>query len=141
PLFAESRAKAFFSPADESLAEQLAALDPEEVQALLKKVVAEEVASILRLFGEAIDLLRPLSEIGMDSLMAVELRLALENRLRIDLLLVFFTEGTSVASIAARLAAALSTGLRDGEVIALTSHHETLEEAQSSLSSDRVAAE
>ena len=55
--------------------------------------------------------------------------------------LVSLTEGTSVASIAARLAAALSTGPRDGEVIALTSHHETLEEAQASLSPDRVAAE
>jgi hypothetical protein len=61
---------------------------------------------------------------GMDSLMAVELRLALENRLRIDLPLVSLAEGTSVASIAARLAAAVSTGSTDGELIALVVRHE-----------------
>ena len=84
--------------------------NPEETLALLKTVVAEEAATILRLPGGGIDPLRPLSEMGMDSLMAVELRLALENRLRVDLPLVSLAEGTSVASIAARLAAAVSTG-------------------------------
>ncbi|HKD35775.1 MAG TPA: SDR family NAD(P)-dependent oxidoreductase, partial [Pirellulales bacterium] len=74
PLFAES-AKVSPSPVDESLAEQLASLDPEAALTLLKTVVAEEAAAILRLPGEGIDPLRPLSEIGMDSLMAVELRL------------------------------------------------------------------
>ena len=71
---------------------------------LLKTVVAEEAAhdpAAARPAG--IDPLRPLSEMGMDSLMAVELRLALESRLRIDLPLVSLAEGTSVASIAARL--------------------------------------
>jgi acyl carrier protein len=141
PLFAESRAKASPSPADESLTERLASSDPEETLALLKAVVAEEVATILRLPGEGIDLLRPLSEMGMDSLMAVELRLALENRLRVDLPLVSLTEGTSVASIAMRLTAAVSTGPRDGEIIALASHHEVVEEVQSPVNPDRVAAE
>jgi acyl carrier protein len=67
---------------------------------LLKTVVSEEAANILRLPASGIDPLRPLSEMGMDSLMAVELRLALESRLRIDLPLVSLAEGTSVASIA-----------------------------------------
>ena len=141
PLFMESRAKVSPSPVDESLAERLASLDPDAALALLKTVVADEAATILRLPGEGIDPLRPLSEIGMDSLMAVELRLALENRLRIDLPLVSLTEGTSVASIAARLTAAVSTGPRDGEVIALVAHHEVVEGARSPTDSDRVAAE
>jgi acyl carrier protein len=141
PLFAESRAKVSPSPVDESLAEQLASLDPEAALALLKTVVAEEAAAILRLPGEGIDPLRPLSEIGMDSLMAVELRLALENRLRVDLPLVSLTEGTSVASIAARLAAAISAGPRDGEIIALAAHHETLDGPRSPPDPDREAAE
>ena len=141
PLFAESRAKVSPSPGDESLAERLASLDPEAALAMLKTVVAEEAATILRLPGEGIDPLRPLSEMGMDSLMAVELRLALENRLRVDLPLVSLTEGTSVASIAARLAAAVSTGPRDGEVIALVAHHEVVDGARSPVDTDRVAAE
>jgi len=141
PLFAESRAKASPSPVDESLAERLASLDPEAALGLLKTVVAEEAATILRLPGEGIDVMRPLSEMGMDSLMAVELRLALENRLRVDLPLVSLTEGTSVASIAARLAAAVSTSARDIEVIALATHHEAVDGARSATRPDRVAAE
>ena len=85
---------------DDSLIERLAGLDPEEALALLKTVVAEEAANILRLPAAGIDPLRPLSEMGMDSLMAVELRLALESRLRVDLPLMSLAEGTSVASIA-----------------------------------------
>jgi acyl carrier protein len=65
---------------------------------------------------------------GMDSLMAVELRLALESRLRIDLPLVSLVEGTSVASIAARLATAISTGPKDGDLIALVARHEGMDE-------------
>ena len=60
----------------------------------------------------------------MDSLMAVELRLALESRLRVDLPLVSLAEGTSVASIAARLAGAISTGPNAGELTALVARHE-----------------
>ena len=58
----------------------------------------------------------------MDSLMAVELRLALESRLRVDLPLVSLAEGTSVASIAARLAATISAA--PAELIALVARHE-----------------
>ena len=140
-LFAESHAKASPSPVDESLGERLASLDPEMALAMLKTVVAEEAATILRLPGEGIDPLRPLSEMGMDSLMAVELRLALENRLRVDLPLVSLTEGTSVASIASRLVAAVSTAPRDGEVIALTARYEVVDGARSPMDSDRAAAE
>jgi acyl transferase domain-containing protein/NADPH:quinone reductase-like Zn-dependent oxidoreductase/acyl carrier protein len=139
PLFSESRAKVSPSPVDASLTERLALLDPEAMLELLKTVVAEEAAAILRLPGEGIDPSRPLSEMGMDSLMAVELRLALENRLRVDLPLVSLTEGTSVASIAGRLATAISTGPRDGEVIALVAQHEVVDGA--SAEPDRAAAE
>ena len=76
--------------------------------ALLKTAIAEEAANILRLPPAAVDPLRPLSEMGMDSLMAVELRLALESRLRVDLPLMSLAEGTSVASIATRLANAVA---------------------------------
>ncbi|HJU19597.1 MAG TPA: SDR family NAD(P)-dependent oxidoreductase, partial [Stellaceae bacterium] len=129
--FTEIRAKASSSPSDESLADRLAALPPEEALALLKSVVAEEAATILRLPPGAVDPQRPLSEIGMDSLMAVELRLALESRLRLDLPLVSLAEGTSVASIAARLATAVSAGPKEGEIIALAARHEAAGELSS----------
>ncbi|HMD64079.1 MAG TPA: SDR family NAD(P)-dependent oxidoreductase [Stellaceae bacterium] len=128
-MFSEARASGSASTSDESLNEQLASLDPDAALALLKTVVAEEAATILRLPASGIDPLRPLSEMGMDSLMAVELRLALESRLRVDLPLVSLAEGTSVASIAARLGGALSSGPKDGDLIALVARHETMGES------------
>ena len=102
---------------DDTLIERLAGLEPEEALALLKTAVAEEAANILRLPAAGIDPLRPLSEMGMDSLMAVELRLALENRLRVDLPLMSLAEGTSVASIATRLANAVPTRPHASELV------------------------
>ena len=128
-LFSELRMSGTISPSDESIGEQLANLDPNGALDLLKTIVAEEAATILRLPSGGIDPLRPLSEMGMDSLMAVELRLALEGRLRVDLPLVSLAEGTSVASIAERLAAAFSTGPKDSDVIALVARHEGMHES------------
>jgi phthiocerol/phenolphthiocerol synthesis type-I polyketide synthase C len=126
-LFSEIRSKTASSPSDEPLGDRLASLNPEQALALLKTVVAEEAANILRLPAGGIDAMRPLSEAGMDSLMAVELRLALESRLRIDLPLVSLAEGTSVASLATRLAAALAVGPKHDDVVALTQRHEMAE--------------
>lgn len=128
PLFSEARATGSASTLDESFSEQIASLEPDAALALLKTVIAEEAATILRLPASGIDPLRPLSEMGMDSLMAVELRLALESRLRVDLPLVSLVEGTSVGSIAGRLATAISTGPKDGDLIALVARHEGMEE-------------
>src|SRR5205823_3473938 len=127
PLFSENRAKLAAAAVDESLPDRLTSLEPEEALALLKTIVADEAATILRLPAGSIDPLRPLSEVGMDSLMAIELRLALESRLRVDLPLVSLAEGTSVSSIASRLAGALASGRRDAEVIALVVHHELID--------------
>jgi acyl carrier protein len=90
----------------------------------LKTAVAEEAANILRLPAAGIDPLRPLSEMGMDSLMAVELRLALETRLRIDLPLMSLAEGTSVASIAQRLANAVSSRPQASELLGMAERYE-----------------
>ena len=129
PLFAEIRADAGSAPSDDSLVERLATLSGDDALALLKTVVSEEAANILRLPASGIDPLRPLSEMGMDSLMAVELRLALESRLRIDLPLVSLAEGTSVASIAARLASAVSARPQVNELIGFAERYEAGEGA------------
>jgi acyl transferase domain-containing protein/acyl carrier protein len=129
PLFSEIGGRAELSAGDEALADTLRSLNPEAALEVLKTVVAEEAARILRLPAGNVDPARPLSQLGMDSLMAVELRLALETRLRIDLPLVSLTEGTSVASIAARLGTALDAGPPDvAAVAALAARHEHFEE-------------
>jgi phthiocerol/phenolphthiocerol synthesis type-I polyketide synthase C len=128
PLFAEIRADSGSSPGDDSLIERLAGLEPEEALALLKIAVAEEAANILRLPAAGIDPLRPLSEMGMDSLMAVELRLALESRLRIDLPLMSLAEGTSVASIATRLASAVTARPHATELLSMAERYEAADD-------------
>jgi phthiocerol/phenolphthiocerol synthesis type-I polyketide synthase C len=124
PFFAEVRGETGSLPNDGSLVERLSELDTEEALALLKTAVAEEAAGILRLSVAGIDEFRPLSEMGMDSLMAVELRLALESRLRIDLPLMSLAEGTSVASIVKRLAGALSARAQPRELLRLAERYE-----------------
>ncbi|HEY2538163.1 MAG TPA: SDR family NAD(P)-dependent oxidoreductase, partial [Stellaceae bacterium] len=102
PLFSDLRSNSDVSGSDEAVVERLRRLDPVAAQALLQSVVGEEAGRILRLSACGVDPMRPLSELGMDSLMAVELRLALESRLQLELPLMALAEGTSVASIAAR---------------------------------------
>ena len=139
PLFLEVRSGASASASDESLSDRLAALDPEAALTLLKTIVGEEAGAILRLPASSIDPLRPLSEMGMDSLMAVELRLALENRLRVDLPLMSLAEGTSVASIAVRLVGAVATGSNDAELIALVARHEGIADSAILMKTGRAA--
>jgi len=141
PFFTEVRSDAGSSPGDDSLIERLAELDAEEALALLKTVVAEEAAGILRLPAAGIDPLRPLSELGMDSLMAVELRLGLESRLRIDLPLMSLAEGTSVASIAKRLAGALSARPQARELISLAERYEAADDERVASAADAAALE
>ena len=137
PLFSEVRAKAGPSMTDEALADRLAEMGQDAALDLLRTVVAEEAARILRLPSGGVDPMRPLSQLGMDSLMAVELRLALESRLRIDLPLVSLAEGTSVASIAARLGGALNAGAKNAEVIALAARYEGV--GESSIAREEAA--
>jgi phthiocerol/phenolphthiocerol synthesis type-I polyketide synthase C len=62
----------------------------------------------------------------MDSLMALELRLALEARLRIDIPLMSLAEGASVAALAARLSDTISQPGQRAAVIDLAARHETV---------------
>jgi acyl carrier protein len=86
----------------------------ESALALLERIVTVEAAAILRRPISDIDPLRPLSEIGMDSLMAVELRLALESRLGVDVPL--FPLAEDVAWIASRIEAATEALVEQGMV-------------------------
>ena len=72
--------------------------------ALLKTVVAEEAAGILRLPAAGIDPLRPLSELGMDSLMAVELRNVLGRATQAELSATLLFDHPTVNALARHLA-------------------------------------
>ena len=70
---------------------------------------------------------RELEEVNRQ-IVAVELRLALESRLRVDLPLMSLAEGTSVASIATRLANAVSARPQASEVLSIAERYEVADD-------------
>jgi acyl transferase domain-containing protein/acyl carrier protein/SAM-dependent methyltransferase len=88
--------------------DRIHSLPPDEAKAFIVGLLVEEAARVMSFAPDRIDPQRPLSEFGMDSLMAVELRLALETRLGIDVPLVSLSDNTSLSTIATRMVRNLS---------------------------------
>ncbi len=76
---------------------------PDEVQAKLVELLTVEIARIMRTAPASIGAQRPLSDLGMDSLMAVELRLAVEQRFGLTVPLLALSEGATINALAGRM--------------------------------------
>jgi len=76
---------------------------PEEVTQIVRGLVTQEIAQILSINAERIDPARPLHDLGMDSLMAVELALGLEQRLGLQLPVMLLNDAPTVDKVTARL--------------------------------------
>ena len=92
------------------IASQIAGKGEGEARALVAGLLASEVARILRLSAEEIDTGRPLDELGMDSLMSLDLRMGIETRFGVELPVVAIGAGISVNDLAARLIAGARSG-------------------------------
>lgn len=77
-----------------------ATVSPEEARKQIVGVIVEEIAHILRLPQETVNKGKPLAEIGVDSLMAVELAAALEDRLALEVPLSASASGFNVNELA-----------------------------------------
>lgn len=86
----------------------LSALSPEAAAEALLGLVREEVARILRLPPEAVEPDRPLIDIGLDSLMALELRLGVEKRTGVELPLTTMGGNRSIRDLVGRIVGTLS---------------------------------
>ena len=130
PLFAMLRAgSAEVRASAVDIAELLAGKTDAEARDLVTEMIASQVAAILRVASSSdIDPRRPLSDIGMDSLMGLELKMAVEDRFGIEVPLMAMTAGKSLADIVAHLvaelrpagaggapSAAMSAALRQGQ--------------------------
>jgi acyl carrier protein len=89
------------------LRRELDRMQPSELLLTLKKLLKDEIGSILRVAPDHLDENRPLMEVGMDSLMGVELMSALENSLGVSIPIVALSEGPTISRLAERLAHAL----------------------------------
>ncbi|MGC9163168.1 MAG: SDR family NAD(P)-dependent oxidoreductase [Thiomonas sp.] len=108
--FAELWRMAGSSPAQEDetdLRARLAQLPPEQARQTVADLLAAEVAAILRLPADAVPRARSLHDLGLDSLMAVELGLALEKRFGVTLPAMLINDNPTVERIAERVYAGL----------------------------------
>lgn len=91
------------SQAGNEVMAQLAALPAEERVAALSALLAGHIASVMGIPAESVDLQTPLPELGMDSLMAVELNLRVTTALGVEVPALEFTRGGGLNALAARL--------------------------------------
>lgn len=82
---------------------QLAALPPEARAEALSELLAGHIASVMGIPAESVDRQTPLPELGMDSLMAVELNLRVTTALGVEVPALEFTRGGGLNALAARL--------------------------------------
>jgi acyl carrier protein len=102
PLFSVVDAEAYESTgaSEPSLPSRIARMEPMQGRALVEGALRDGVSAVLGLDTETIDVHRPLLALGLDSLMAVELRALLEQKARISLSLMDMMGGMSIASVA-----------------------------------------
>ena len=86
----------------------LLAAEPMERQRLLQSYLSEQVARVLGLPASQLDVQQPLSNLGLDSLMAVELKNRIAVDLGVNVPIVKFLQGFSVAEAATQILAQLT---------------------------------
>jgi NADPH:quinone reductase-like Zn-dependent oxidoreductase/acyl carrier protein len=94
--------------------EKLKLMSIDQASESLLEVVVEEIARVLRLPAKEIDRHRPLAEIGMDSLMMLELRSTVEDTLQVDLPIMSLANGITPADVARRIATLVVGGDNNG---------------------------
>jgi len=95
---------------DHAFREKLFSIEPDDRKALLCDYFANELARIMSMDPKSLDVNQPLNLLGLDSLMALELKNSLEARLVFDLPMARFLEGPSIASLAEYVAGVLVDG-------------------------------
>jgi NADPH:quinone reductase-like Zn-dependent oxidoreductase/thioesterase domain-containing protein/acyl carrier protein len=97
-------------PEDAALREKLRALDIPAREAHLVQFFSEQLARIMGMDASSIDTKQPLNTLGLDSLMAIELKINIETRLKITVPMAAFMESPSVSSLAKVVAKLLGQG-------------------------------
>jgi len=85
------------------LLRRLKEASPDDRHSLLMVYIQEQVAKVLGISASQLDIQQPLNNMGLDSLMAIELRNRLETDLGIEVPMVKFMEGLSVSSLATQV--------------------------------------
>jgi aryl carrier-like protein len=89
-----------------SLATILALPGPERADGLVR-LIREQIARVMQSSADGLDVEQPLKNLGLDSLMAVEIRNRLQSTIGVSIPLASLLEGPSVAQLARRVADSL----------------------------------
>lgn len=87
-------------PASHAILDRLAASVDSERQEILMNYLQDRVSKVLRISRTRINCNEPLNTLGLDSLMAVELRNKLQTDLGIEISIVQFVAGASISNLA-----------------------------------------
>ena len=112
PRFHELTDRAVASSSQEGMVvrKALLAVVPEKRKPILLAALQEKIAAVLGASPDRVDLDTPLTDVGVDSLMAVELRNWVESELRVSLPIVELMEGPTVNRLADILLEQFSKG-------------------------------
>ncbi|WP_091809601.1 type I polyketide synthase [Burkholderia sp. WP9] len=88
---------------DVVLLEQLRALAPAETVALVETALRSQIARILHMSPDRVEAERSVLDLGMDSLMGMELGMAVEETFGVKLSIMAIAEGASVHTLAVRI--------------------------------------
>jgi phthiocerol/phenolphthiocerol synthesis type-I polyketide synthase C len=92
------------------VATRIAGCSDGEARTLVAGLLATEVARVFRVPPDEIEVTRPLDELGLDSMMSLDLRMSIEKRFGIELPVVAISAGISVNDLAGRVVADLRSG-------------------------------
>ncbi|CAA6823974.1 MAG: Unknown protein [uncultured Thiotrichaceae bacterium] len=131
----------------DDIASLIAGLSPEAIHELVADLLMAEIGGILRLPREKMAADKSVFDLGMDSLMGMELVLAIEERFGVRLPVMALTEGATISRIAEKIAGQLSGNGEVQKVPSLASraadtvrkHGEDLSEAQLNKMVDDVS--
>jgi acyl carrier protein len=121
-----------------SIREQFAGLNQEETVGLLQEHLAQSIAGILRMDSMKLDRRKSLFDVGMDSLMAVELAASLEESLEIKLPMMVLSEGPTVQKLAERISGMI---LNESQEHPKESESDVLQESMRLLAAQHGAEE
>ena len=94
---------------DRMLLEQVRALPPADAVALVETALRGQIARILHMSPERVDAGRSVLDLGMDSLMGMELGMAVEETFGVKLSIMAIAEGATVHTLAERIVELLDT--------------------------------
>jgi acyl carrier protein/short-subunit dehydrogenase len=115
PIFADLHTAGGSTSATDLVSAGLLSADPEKRPVLLAAMLAEFVAETMRMPASRIDINEPLSEMGIDSLMAVELQVCINTKLGIDFPVLELIRGGSIMGLANELLVRMKTIAGGGE--------------------------